>query len=320
MANIVYMARSAWTGLLDTIRSKAGITGSMTVSQAADAVNSITGGDERFRGLIERTLSSISDSSVTEIGEYAFYGNKAITSVNFPNVSIVMTSAFHNADHLQYAYFDSVVKLSGSYTFNNCSSLQSVSMPILSSVGAYAFARCIALSYINFPSLRYMASGAFGNMTALETVDLPNMDAPIKSGAFTNCTSLKSINIPKATLVENDAFSACSSLSEVVLPKVKNIWSYAFCSCWSLGLASFDSLSSIASHAFQNCFNLLSLYLLGSSVAKLSTDAVFSSTPIGGYTDSTGGVYGSIFVPTSLYATYIATHPWSYYSSRFVSV
>lgn len=45
MANIVYMARSAWTGLLDTIRSKAGITGSMTVSQATDAVDSIeTGG------------------------------------------------------------------------------------------------------------------------------------------------------------------------------------------------------------------------------------------------------------------------------------
>lgn len=43
--NIVYMAKSAWTGLLDTIRSKAGITGSMTVSQAAEAVENIpTGG------------------------------------------------------------------------------------------------------------------------------------------------------------------------------------------------------------------------------------------------------------------------------------
>ena len=43
--NIVYMAKSAWTGLLDTIRSKAGVTGTMTVSQAADAVQNIpTGG------------------------------------------------------------------------------------------------------------------------------------------------------------------------------------------------------------------------------------------------------------------------------------
>ena len=44
MANIVYMARSAWTGLLDTIRSKAKVSGTMTVSEATTAVENIPSG------------------------------------------------------------------------------------------------------------------------------------------------------------------------------------------------------------------------------------------------------------------------------------
>lgn len=60
--NIVYMAKSAWTGLLDTIRSKAGITGSMTVSQAASAVDSIeTGGGAS--NIVTGTFNTASSSS-----------------------------------------------------------------------------------------------------------------------------------------------------------------------------------------------------------------------------------------------------------------
>ena len=48
--------------------------------------------------------------------------------------------------------------------------------------------------------------------------------------------------------------------------------------------------------------------------------STFTSTPIAGYTTSTGGVYGSIFVPASLYDRYISATNWVTYSSRFVSV
>lgn len=55
MANLVYMAKSAWTGLLDSIRAKAGTAASMTVSEATTAVQNIpTGGGG------ELTLKSIS--------------------------------------------------------------------------------------------------------------------------------------------------------------------------------------------------------------------------------------------------------------------
>ena len=58
--NIVYMAKSAWTGLLDTIRSKAGITGSMTVSEAADVVENMSVGVE-----VQTASASLSSSGTT---------------------------------------------------------------------------------------------------------------------------------------------------------------------------------------------------------------------------------------------------------------
>jgi hypothetical protein len=83
-------------------------------------------------------------------------------------------------------------------------------------------------------------------------------------------------------------------------------------------MASFPNCTSISSYAFANCSNLLSLYLLGSSIISLSTD-VFMGTPLSDYTTSTGGVYGSIYVPASLYSDYIAATNWSLYSDRIVS-
>ena len=55
------------------------------------------------------------------------------------------------------------------------------------------------------------------------------------------------------------------------------------------------------------------------SVASLARSNAFSSTPIAGYSASTGQV-GSIYVPASLLASYQAATNWTYFSSRFVGV
>lgn len=55
------------------------------------------------------------------------------------------------------------------------------------------------------------------------------------------------------------------------------------------------------------------------SVASLAHSNAFSSTPIAGYSASTGQV-GSIYVPASLLTTYQSKTNWTYFSSRFVGV
>ena len=73
-------------------------------------------------------------------------------------------------------------------------------------------------------------------------------------------------------------------------------------------------------YCFMRCYNLLSLYLLGSSVVSVANINVFSSTPMSNYTTSTGGVYGKIYVPSSLYNSYITAATWRTISARIVSV
>ena len=118
-----------------------------------------------------------------------------------------------------------------------------------------------------------------------------------QSYVLRECTKLTSLSLPKCEIVYHAAFLSCTSLATVFLPKC----------------------STIYSNAFPGCVRLTKLYLTNSSVAKLSNSSAFNSTPIGGYS-ATAGKFGSIYVPSSLLASYKAATNWTYFSSRFVAV
>lgn len=160
---------------------------------------------------------------------------------------------------------------------------------------------------------------AFNNCQSITTATFPSASI-IGMSAFAYCISLTSISFPSATNINAFAFFSCTYLTEANFPLVQNMSSYAFSYCTRLSVASFPSLKAIASSAFYSCYNLLSLYLMGSSMVTLSNVSAFYATPISTYTTSTGGVYGSIFVPTSLYNSYITATNWATYSARIVSV
>ena len=166
----------------------------------------------------------------------------------------------------------------------------------ITSIGSYAFAYCSALTTASFP-----------NVTS------------IGDYAFRNCTALTTISFPNVTSIGGTAFAYCYNLTTISFPNVTSIGTAAFSYCENLTTADFPSATSIGGTAFAYCYNLLSFYLLGSSIPTLGTD-VFYYTPIGGYTTSTGGVYGSIFVPSSLYDQYIVATNWSLHADRIVSV
>jgi hypothetical protein len=64
---------------------------------------------------------------------------------------------------------------------------------------------------------------------------------------------------------------------------------------------------------------LTELYLTDvSSVPNLKT-SVFINTPINGYS-ATAGQYGSVYVPASLYESFLTANHWSSIASRIVSV
>lgn len=164
-----------------------------------------------------------------------------------------------------------------------------------------------------------IGTGAFAYCTNLTTVSFPSCTS-IGNYAFQLCTRLTTASFPSCKSIGSSAFAYCYSLTTANFPLCKSIGLSAFAYCSSLITANFPSCTSIGANAFNRCYNLLSLYLTGSSIVNLSNPNTFTSSPIAGYTTSTGGVYGSIFVPSSLYSTYIASTNWVYFSSRFVSV
>lgn len=227
-------------------------------------------------------------------GAFAFCHN--LTSVNFPNCTTI-----------------------GSNAFNNCDTLTTISFPKCTAINSRAFYSCYSLQIANFPSCVTISNYAFQYCSELTTASFPTCML-INGYAFANCTKLTTISFPNCTTINNYAFAYCTKLTIVNFPTCRIIDGYAFYCCSSLTTASFPKCRTIGSRVFSQCAQLISLYLLGSSVADLSYSNTFSSTPIAGYTTSTDGVLGSIFVPSSLYSSYISATNWVFYSDRFVSV
>ena len=186
-------------------------------------------------------------------------------------------------------------------------------------VRPYAFYACYDLTAASFPSATTLGVYAFGYCYSLTTISFPLVQT-ISASAFYNCSRIISANFSELVSIGNAVFSNMTSLQSFVAPKVKYIGINAFHACRLLSELSLPVISYIGSSAFQGCYKLLSLYLNSvSAVPSLGTNA-FSTTPIGGRTTSTGGVYGSVFVPASLFNSFKTATNWSSISARLVSV
>ena len=187
------------------------------------------------------------------------------------------------------SYTNDRVKSIGVNAFYSCSRLTSVDFPACTSIGSYAFYGCSSLTNVSFPACTSMGSYAFGA-----------------------CSSLTSANFPVCKYIDRYAFNTCSSLTSANFPVCKYIGSYAFYGCSRLTNVSFPACTGIGSYAFQSCTSLASIYLGASTVCKLSNSNAFSNTGI-------GPTIGSIFVPSSLVASYKTATNWTYFSNRIYS-
>ena len=144
------------------------------------------------------------------------------------------------------------------------------------------------------------------------------MCSHVRTSAFTGCASLSRVSLPAATTIMNYAFESCTSLSQVSLPAATTIGSSAFYSCTSLSRVDLPAATTIEGNAFRSCTSLSQVYLLGSRMCSLAASTAFWYTPMS--QSSYLGTFGSIYVPASLYSSYIAATNWSIYSSRIVSI
>jgi hypothetical protein len=205
-------------------------------------------------------------------------------------------------------YVNDRVTSIGSYVFYQCSRLTSVNFPMVNTIGGSAFYQCLSLTSVNFPNAITIDTRVFYNCSSLTSISFP-MLSTIGSNAFYYCTRLTSVSFPNAITISNNVFYQCSRLTSISFPKVTTIGSNAFYQCPSLTSISFPKVTTIGSNAFAYCSSLSKIYLGAPTLCSLSNSNAFSYTGI-------GSNKGSIFVPTSLVATYKSATNWAYFKNR----
>ena len=185
-------------------------------------------------------------------------------------------------------------------------------------VRGYAFCGCSDLTSVKFPSCTSIGNNAFRSCRSMTSASFP-ICTTIGSHAFYACYSLTSANFPSCTTIGSNAFCYCFDMTSANFPICTSIGDGAFYPCYGLISANFPICTSIGNDAFHSCCNLVSLYLTSVPSVPTLGDSVFTTTPIGGYSASAGR-YGSVYVPASLYSSFLTATNWSSISSRIVSV
>ena len=135
-------------------------------------------------------------TSNDEIGDYAFYNCRRLTSLNLPS---------------------SITSI-GESAFENCSGLTSLNLPAgITSIGGRAFENCSGLTSLNLPAgITSIDYNAFYGCSGLTSLNLPDGITEIDKYAFYGCSGLTSLTLPASiTTIGDYAFYGCSGLKEV---------------------------------------------------------------------------------------------------------
>jgi len=282
-----------FTSMANAIREKTGSTSAFTPAQMITEIENIpTGGGGIATYILPYTYASSTITSYTGnenlILDYAFASCRSLSNISFPECTSIGRDAFVGCYSLTSISFPQCTYI-GTYAFYNCSSLSNISFPECGHIGSYAFYDC-GLTNISFPKCSYIGSNAFVDCYRLTNITFPKCSY-IGSNAFVRCTGLTSAIFPECTYIESNAFNTCYRLTNISFPKCSYIGSSAFCYCSSLS----------------------SLYLLSTSVVSLANSNAFNMSPL----SATGT--GNIYVPSSLYDTYVSANNWSTISARITS-
>lgn len=137
--------------------------------------------------------AQIAGRDVTEISWSAFYGNKNISEVNFPQtLKTISDSAFSGCINLKEIIIPESVTKVGANAFYSCTSAEKIEINgALESIEKYSFNRCISAKKITLPeTVKTIGEYAFYGCKSLEYVYIPLATKYIEEHAFEGCDKL----------------------------------------------------------------------------------------------------------------------------------
>ena len=233
--------------------------------------------------------SYVIPSSVTSIGDRAFYGCSSLSEIVIPSsVTSIGDRAFYGCNSLSEIVIPSSVTSIGKGAFRGCNSLSEIVIPSsVTSIGDSAFSFCDSLSEIVIPSsVTSIGDRAFSGCRSLSEIVIPSCVTSIGDRAFSRCSSLKYISIPKSVIgLNGNPFAEWNGKLECLSPNFvyeddvlfnkdksriisfrnQNIESYVIPS----------SVTSIGKGAFSYC-DSLSEIVIPSSVTSIGDSAFYN--------------------------------------------
>ena len=241
-----------------------------------------------------------------EIYHHAFYNDKTLLSVTFPNtLEVIGNGAFENCGNLKVVELNSVKSI-GDFAFSKCYRISKITIPnSISFIGKYSFSNCSNLTSIDFEEgIKRIGEFALSGCSSLTEIKLPNSLINIGEGALNGTSKLGKLTLPFigesrnsntnyylgyifAGKSEDDAninLGLPNTLKELIITDDEVIENQALWKCSNLTKVTLINTDTIKTSAFGYCTKLKSL-LFENLVNTIEENAFYQCQITSLYTD-----------------------------------
>ncbi len=247
-------------------------------------------------------LTSITiPEQITEIGDYAFYGNPTLKTVNFhAGITRIGMGAFYETQLTRVSIPNPDCEL-GNSCFSN-SQVSSITLPQgMKKLGSFVFFYCVNLTSLTLPEgMEEIGKMCFSSCN-LTSVNLPSTMVKLDTCALQD-NPFTSINLKNVKYVGRQAFSQCTNLTSVTSNgKLEEIDGAAFTRCPLTTAYLPEGLLTINMNAYFRCTNLNS-FTVPSTVTTITGNPCVGATSLRAFRVAEGSEYFATY-DGCLYAT-----------------
>lgn len=155
----------------------------------------------------------IYDLTIVSVGESAFADKTSLVSVTFgESVTKIGTAAFFGCKALKSVNLGNMTEI-GSEAFFGCASLEEADLGSAELVGEKAFYMCSAIRSVKLGHGKniLLEKNAFTGCSSMETLE-GGESAKMEAYAFSNCSSLQSVTFSEKARLAGEVFTGCTSL------------------------------------------------------------------------------------------------------------